>query len=230
MSRVTLSKGVFIVLCGPDGSGKSTQAGFLCRWLSRKGYDVVSTREPGGDPVCADIKKILTQSAHDAHYDPPIVDGMVEFFLFCADRRQHVKTVIEPALADKKVVVCDRYVPDTYAYQCHARNALNRHEFKYIMDRAVSNVPAPDVTLWLDLDPSIGLERKYLTQKLDRFEAEELSFHEAVAKGFKEFFTLSPEYNPVRINAAESKRKMFVHIRSVVEPIVSRCVANYPAT
>lgn len=230
MKSKHLSRGVFIVLSGPDGSGKSTQVRMLAEWLSRTGYDVIATKEPGGDAVGQDIRSILTHDANDKRYDPPIADGMVEFFLFCADRRQHVKSVIMPALAENRIVICDRYVPDTYAYQCYARRAVDQYEFKYIMDRATGGMHVPDVTFWFDLDPSIGLERKYLKHKLDRFEAEDLSFHEAVAKGFGDFFTKWPEYFHVQVDAAQSKKKTARKLKEHVTKLIQQTESINPAT
>ena len=229
MKPKRLSRGVFIALCGPDGSGKSTQTRLLGEWLAHLKYDVLVTKEPGGDAVCQDIRKILVHDARENRYNPPIADGMVELFLFCADRRQHVKSTIEPALAECKIVVCDRYVPDTYAYQCCARRALSRHEFKYIMDRAVGNVPVPDLIIWCDLDPSIGIKRKFLSQELDRFEAEDISFHMAVVKGFADFFTQWPEYVHVRIDAEQSKKKMARTIKEHVTRLLDRIERSNPA-
>jgi dTMP kinase len=229
MKPAKLQRGVFIVLSGPDGSGKSTQTRLLGEWLTHLKYDVLVTKEPGGDAVCQDIRKILVHDANERRYDPPIADGMVEFFLFCADRRQHVKSTIEPALAEHKIVVCDRYVPDTYAYQCHARRALDRYEFKYIMDRAVGNVPVPDLTFWCNLDPKEGIKRKFLNHELDRFEAEDISFHLAVAEGFAEFFKQWPEYAHVRIDAAQSKKKMARNIKEHVTRLLDRIEHSNPA-
>jgi dTMP kinase len=232
MKPKRLKQGIFIALSGPDGSGKSTQACMLGNWLSSVGYDVLVTKEPGGDAVCADIRKILVHDAHDTRYDPPIADGRVELFLFCADRRQHVVSTIYPALRARRIVICDRYVPDTYAYQCKARRAVEPFEFKYIMDRAITvgDMHIPDLTLWFKLDPEIGIARKILKKQLDRFEAEESSFHIAVADGFADFFKRWPEYRHVCIDATHSEKDISEEIKKHVKKLISRVTRSRPAS
>jgi dTMP kinase len=197
-------------------------------WLTRAGYDVLVTQEPGGDAVGQDIRKILTHDANDTRYDPPIADGMVEFLLFCADRRQHVVSTIYPALLACKIVICVRYVMDTYAYQCYARNALGQNtvdpfEYKYIMDRAtnVGNMHKPDVTFMHHLkDPKIGIDRKALTKALDRFEAEDILFHREVVNGFADFFKRWPEYDHVYIDATLSEEVISEQIKKHVKKLI----------
>lgn len=210
-----LTRGIFIVFCGPEGGGKSTQIAWLSEQLTKQGYDVLATNEQRATKVGKKIRDVIQSD---------LKDGLTEFFLFCAARRYHVVNTILPALNTGRVVICDRYVPDTYAYQCVGRTALRTDEFKFIMDRAVNDVYVPDLCIWMDLDPSIGLKRKMEQGAMDRFESENLSFHEAVARGFGTFFSTWTEYAHVRIDATKSKkhthRKIMEHVQHLLRPCV----------
>lgn len=171
---------LFITLEGVEGSGKSTQAERLARWLEREtGAEVLLTREPGGTDVTKQIRELLA--------DPDaILDSRAELLLFLADRAQHVATVIRPALERNAIVVCDRYIDSTIAYQSYGRG----HDLALLetLNAWASTELMPDLTLWIDCDVEMGLARavKRTGGPGDRFENEALEYHRAVARGFRE--------------------------------------------
>lgn len=171
---------VFITLEGVEGSGKSTQAQRLAQWLRReRGAEVLLTREPGGTDVTKQIRALLS--------DPDaVLDSRAELLLFLADRAQHVATVIRPALARGEIVVCDRYIDSTIAYQAYGRG----HDLDLLvtLNEWASTNLVPDLTLWIDCDVEMGLARavKRTGGPGDRFENEPLDYHHTVRRGFAE--------------------------------------------
>lgn len=178
------SRGLFITFEGPEGGGKTSHAGRLAERLKANGAQVLTTREPGGTAVGESIRHLLQ---HDA--DGENLVGETELLLFAASRAQLVREVILPALESGSHVVCDRFADSTIAYQGYGREceieplvAINRF--------AVADA-VPDVTFLLDIDAATGLDRAGRrsgqdTDGRDRFEREELAFHERVRAGYHE--------------------------------------------
>jgi len=162
---------VFITLEGPEGSGKSTLIEGLGQALRESGISVLTTREPGAGDVGAAIRKILLEG--DA------LSSRAELFLFLADRAQHVEFIIRPALAAGSVVICDRYSDSTVVYQGYGRG-LPLEDLRVWCAWASKDL-TPDLTILLDLDPSIGLARLKNPDRLDR---EPLEFHKKIREGF----------------------------------------------
>lgn len=180
---------MFIVFEGGEGSGKSTQSRLLYQWLVKRSYNVLLTKEPGGDgSVCRDIRQVLLNEEYDA-----ILSPLTELFLFFSDRAQHVATVIRPALSAGKVVVCDRFQAATFAYQCVARSVCSAREFEFMNTLATGGI-VPDLTIWLDILPSLGLKRNLEMGKRDRFEMEEEAFHCRVQEGYQAYFSQCKEH------------------------------------
>lgn len=178
-----MNKGKFIVFEGGEGSGKTTQAKLLADFLRSQGQEVLHTKEPGGDDgVCKDIKKILLNTEYKDK-----LSHRAEFLLFEADRAQHVKYIIRPALEMGKVVISDRYEAATFAYQCGAREVCAADEFKQLNAFATGGL-SPDFHVYIDIDPEVGLARKAKEGVLTRFEKEDLEFHKKVRAGYLEFF------------------------------------------
>lgn len=170
---MTSSAGFFIAFEGGEGAGKSTQVKALAARLTAAGREVVLTREPGGTTIGAAIRALLLDPAsHD-------MAPMTEALLYAADRAQHVALLIEPALRRRAVVVSDRYLDSSLAYQGAAR-PLDSVDVETINEIATRGL-MPDLTVLLDIDPVVGLERSGRT---DRLEAEPLAFHQAVRAGF----------------------------------------------
>jgi dTMP kinase len=169
--------GVFITFEGVEGCGKSTQARLFAQRLSAMGAPVRVLREPGGTQVGEAIRSILLDPANAG------LDARAELLLYEASRAQLVAEVIEPALEAGEVVICDRFLDSTTAYQGYARG-IPLDEVKRLNDAAAGGL-VPDLTIVVDLDPALGLERACRDSAgADRLEAEEIAFHERVREGF----------------------------------------------
>ena len=165
----------FISLEGIEGSGKSTQARLLKKFLVDRGIDTVQTVEPGGTGIGEQIRNILLEPGNH-------MDSMTELLLYFASRAQHVKEVIVPALEAGKVVITDRFSDSTVAYQGYARG-LDMNVIESL-DRIVTGECRPSLTILLDLDVEDGIRRNRRAGKKDRFELEEVEFHRRVREGF----------------------------------------------
>jgi len=204
-----------IILEGGEGVGKSTQAKLLKTELEKLGRKVLVTKEPGGDNgVCRDIREIILSKNYESGLAP-----FAEFLLFEADRAQHVATVIKPALEKGMVVICDRFAAGTFAYQCWSRGIPIKY-FDEINAMAVQNLK-PDFSLLLDLDPATGLKRNFVMGKSDRFESEELAFHQKVRAGFLEYFKkYIPANQQKKIDASKPIEEVQKEIISALKPLL----------
>lgn len=176
-------RGVFIVIDGPDGGGKTTQIPLLANYFKSQGLYVVETKEPGGsDPICSDIRNLLLNPKHSGK-----MDGWSELFLFFANRAQHVANIIRPALANGAIVISDRYAASSFAYQCYSRGICAPEEYLKIHNLATRGLN-PDFTAWIDISVSAGSTRNKKHGKIDRLELESVAFHEKVREGFHVYF------------------------------------------
>lgn len=182
-------RGKFITFEGCEGSGKSTQLRFLGEYLKESGVDFLMTREPGGSEIAEDIRRIILNGSYTAMCDE------CEALLYAAARIQHLKEVVEPALAQGKLVVCDRYVDSSFAYQGYARG-LGVEFIKNINSYALENYP-PDLTVFLDISPEQAFERKHGADRTDRMENMGLEFHRKVYYGYKQIEKAYPRFCPV---------------------------------
>lgn len=178
--------GFFIAFEGGEGAGKSTQVTALAAYLKAAGRDVVVTREPGGTRIGAAIRSLLLDPANRD------LSARAEALLYAADRAQHVDTVIGPAIRRGAVVISDRYVDSSLAYQGAAR-PLDPEEVEALNEFATNDL-MPHLTLLLDIDPVLGLRR---SGKTDRLEAEPLAFHQAVRAGFLALAAQDPRSHTV---------------------------------
>ena len=168
---------MFITFEGPEGCGKSTHSKLLKVYLESLGKQVVLTYEPGGTKLGEELRNILLHT-------PEKLDQLAELALFAADRAEHVAKVIQPALASGKIVICDRYVDSTVAYQIGGRGLpedLVRY-FNMVSSRGL----LPQITFLLKVDPQIGLQRAGQEKVADRFENEKIHFHAAVLNKYLE--------------------------------------------
>lgn len=174
--------GYFIAFEGGEGAGKSTQEGMLAESLVARGHSVVRTREPGGTPAGEQIRHVLLSPDFDG------LDPRAEALLFAASRGEHVARVIRPALQRGDVVICDRYIDSSVAYQGYGRE-LGPDRVRDLSLWATGGL-LPDLTVVLDVDPEIGLAR--FAQR-DRLEAEPLEYHRAVRAAFLALAEAEPD-------------------------------------
>lgn len=197
--------GLFITLEGGDGVGKTTNADLLEEWLTtERGQTVLRTREPGGTELGKAIRELLLHT-------PGHVDPKAEALLYAADRAQHVNTVIRPALERGEVVLQDRYIDSSVAYQGAGR-VLGPDEIRSLSEWASDQLD-PDLTILLDLDPAEGERRRQAVRTgYDRLEAEAADFHRRVRDGFLALAEAEPERFLV-IDAAQPLDAIAVQIR-----------------
>jgi dTMP kinase len=162
---------MFITFEGPEGAGKTTAIAALADRLQRAGHQVIRTREPGAGDLGKKIRSILLEEDE--------LDGKTELLLFLADRANHVQSVIRPALAEGKIVLCDRFTDSTLVYQGYAMG-MDRDFIRTANDFATGGL-SPDTTLLFDLPPEAGLAR---LQSMDRLDRKPLDFHQRVRAGF----------------------------------------------
>lgn len=205
-----MSRGLFIALEGPEGAGKSVQTSRLAAFLRARGLAVIQTREPGGTEIGDEIRTVLLRQ-RDSGMLP-----QTEALLLAASRAQHVRTVIQPALDRGDVVICDRYVDSTYAYQGGGRQ-LGRAALQPIQAFATGG-QEPDLRLLLDLPVDIGLSRRFADPaSLNRIDQDDLAFHERVRAAYLALVADHPEAWVV-IDATRSIEEVGRQIRDAVIP------------
>jgi dTMP kinase len=199
-------RGLFITFEGLDGCGKSTQMELLAEGLRERGYVVLLTREPGGTPLGEAIRDLLLDPRHHG------MSARAEALLYAAARAHLVEQVIRPALEDGQVVLCDRYLDSSLAYQGYGRG-LGTDDIVTLNVWATACL-FPDLTLLLDLDDSLRSTR--LAAVPDRLEAEDDEFHRRVAEGYRTLANLHPHrIRSVDANGTESEVQ--VRVRAVIE-------------
>jgi dTMP kinase len=203
-----MDRGVFIVFEGGEGAGKSTQATLLVESLVAAGHEVTRTREPGGTPAAEAIRNILLSN------DNAGLDDRAEALLFAAARGEHTARVIRPALERGHIVVCDRFIDSSVAYQGVGRN-LGVETVRDLSLWATGGL-LPDLTIVLDVDPAVGLAR---IDRPDRLEAEPLDWHARVRLGFVDLAAMDPPRYLV-LDGSESVAVVAAHVREAVEPLL----------
>ena len=188
--------GIFITIEGPEGAGKTTVMKDVAEKLQSEGYEIITTREPGGIRISERIREVILDN------DLIEMDGRTEALLYAAARRQHLVEKIVPALTEGKIVLCDRFVDASLAYQGYARG-LGIDEVLSINEFAIGNL-MPNLTLLFDLDPEIGLSRiaQHDNRELNRLDVESLSFHKLVREGYQEVVKRYPD----RIHVIDASR------------------------
>lgn len=188
--------GKFIVFEGGEGSGKTTHLKAVVEYLQQKNISVITTHEPGGTEIGKHIRQILLENSGDHKVMP-----LAELFLFLADRAQHIQSYIQPQLQSGNHVVCDRFTGSTLAYQIGARK-LEPESFIMEMEAYARSHIQPDVVMYLDVDPKIGIQRKQkqIGQDLTRFDNEALQFHEQVRQYFQKLAATQPHWLQIDAN------------------------------
>lgn len=203
---------MFITLEGPEGSGKTTAVEAAVKELESRGYQIVRTREPGGTPIAEQIRNVILDKENTK------MDPRTEALLYAASRRQHLVEKVWPALKEGKIVICDRYLDSSLAYQGGARglgidNILNVNMF------ATENT-FPDLTLLFDITPEEGLKRiaANASREVNRLDLEKLEFHHKVRNTFLDLAKRYPE-RYVIIDASKSREEV---AKATLEAILSR--------
>ena len=168
-----IPNGRFITFEGIDGAGKSSPIDATAAWLRERGHQVTVTREPGGTPLAETLREMVLHRPMDA---------LTESLLVFAARRDHLVTVIEPALAAGGVVLCDRFTDATFAYQGAGRGFAP--DVLAQLEQWVQQGRQPDLTCWFDLPPAVAAQRRAAARAPDRFESEDLAFFERVRSGY----------------------------------------------
>jgi dTMP kinase len=192
-------KGYFITFEGPDGSGKTTVATEVCKRLSSLGYEVVHTREPGGIAISEDIRNIILDPKNT------MMDAKTEALLYAASRRQHLVEKVFPAVKEGKIVICERFLDSSLAYQGYGRQ-LGFDEVLSINLFAIDNT-YPDMTIYLDVDEEVGLSRLSDREFKDRLDQESVDFHHRVSEGYREVLRRFRDRISV-IDASKSKEEV----------------------
>ncbi len=198
----------FITFEGPEGSGKTSVIKAVVTALEKEHIDILTTREPGGIRISEDIRKIILS------VDNKEMDARTEALLYAAARRQHIKEVIQPALNADKVVLCDRYIDSSLAYQGHGRN-LGIDDVYALNTFAIDSL-IPELTIFIDVPPSIGLKRVFSNgRKVDRLDLESIEFHERVYEGYQILIKKFPD----RIKVVDGTKPIEVVVEDTIKLI-----------
>jgi len=211
-------KGRFITIEGVEGVGKSTNIEFIREFLQQRGIEFVLTREPGGTKLAESIRELLLQEHEES------VDSTTELLLVFAARAQHLSNVVKPALDRGCWVLCDRFTDATYAYQGGGRE-LGADRIS-VLEQMVQGELRPDLTLILDLEPELGLERAANRGELDRFEKERLEFFQRVRNTYLQI----AESEPDRCTVVDASRPLEEVKAATLDAVARLCneVANEP--
>lgn len=212
------SVGLFITFEGPEGSGKTTQIHLLAEYLTSQGHQLLLTREPGGTKIGNAIREILLSQTHQE------MSPRAEALLFSAARAQLIDEVVRPALMQGKIVLSDRYIDSTLAYQGYGRNQ-NLNHLRLLGEFATQRL-MPDLTLFLDVNPEEGLRRKLANDgaEWNRMEAQTLAFHQAVRQGYLDLAT----QEPMRWRVIDGAQQVEA-IQSKIQQQVARLISTHLA-
>ncbi len=204
-----MEKGLFISFEGGEGSGKSTAIDKIYEWLIAKGYKCIKTREPGGIKISEDIRKIILNKQNI------IMDSRTEALLYAAARRQHLVEKVIPALKNGTIVLSDRFIDSSLAYQGYARQ-IGIDEIMNINKFAIEEY-MPDISIWFDIAPKIGLERisANKSREVNRLDLEKIDFHDRVHEGYKILYNKDKE-RIKRIDASKSKEEILEDIKNII--------------
>ena len=205
-------KGLFIVMEGPDGSGKTTQINLLEQYLKEAGYECLITREPGGTVIGEEVRELILNPEHKE------MSPVTEMLLYAASRAQLVHEVIGPALEAGKIVISDRFVDSSIVYQGIARNLG-------ISTVAAVNAPGigiyrPDGIFFIDLSEAEGIRRKKNQKKLDRMEQESIDFHHLVSEGYRK--VLAERQEVIKIDGGKDIDVIQKKIRNHVDELLKK--------
>ncbi|WRP06667.1 dTMP kinase [Rossellomorea aquimaris] len=210
-----MSKGLFITVEGPEGAGKSTILTKIFNRLLKEGFDVIQTREPGGISIAEQIREVILNTGNTE------MDKRTEALLYAAARRQHLVEKVIPALEEGKIVICDRFIDSSLAYQGNARG-IGMQEVMNINQFAIED-KMPDLTLYFDIDPEEGLKRiaKHNGREVNRLDLESVDFHTLVREGYQKLMKQYPDRIQV-IDASQSKEAVFDEAYGIVTDYLNK--------
>lgn len=207
-----MKKGLFISVEGLDGSGKTTQLAGIIKYFKDKGIEPLLVREPGGTAIGEKVRHILLDAKNTE------MDSVAEMLLFAASRAQNVAQNILPALEEGRVVICDRFIDSSVAYQGYGRELDVEEVFN--VNLAAVRHRLPDLTFFLDKNPEASLRRRIEATAADRLESEKMEFHIRVYKGYMELCRKYPE-RIIKLDAEESigviNEKIVIALESILE-------------
>lgn len=205
-------RGLFITFEGNDGSGKSSALQTVKQELLDLGYDVIYTREPGGSPIAEKIRNVILDK------DNLGMDAKTEALLYAASRREHIVKTILPALEAGKIILCDRFLDSSLAYQGYSRDLGFENVLE--MNQFATEGLFPDLTILVCTRPEIGMSRiKKDERDMDRLELEKMTFHNKVYEGY---ISLSEKFKDriVVINGEQSKEQVLTDVKNVLYPFI----------
>ena len=205
-----MKKGLFITFEGADGCGKTTQIKLVKDYLEKSGYEVVLTREPGAKGLGEKIREILL------NYDG-IVSDRCESFLFLADRAQNIDTIVNPAVEKGKIVLCDRHIDSTVAYQGYGRGLDLERINK--LNLLATDGRVPDLTIVFDIDVETSMRR--VGKEKDRMESAGIEFHNRVRNGYLEIAKNEPERVKV-VDGREGIEKVFENVKDLINKTLQK--------
>ena len=203
-----MGRGKFITFEGCDGCGKSTQLRLLSQYLTENGIPHIFTREPGGGKISEAIREILLNGKNMEMTDE------CEALLYAASRVQHLSDRVEPALSEGKLVICDRYVDSSFAYQAYARG-LGLDFITKINAFALEKY-LPDVTVFIDLTPEDAFKRKHGADENDRLEKAGMEFHKRVYEGYKAVAAAEPE-RVICVDGTQTPQEIFADVVRILQ-------------
>ena len=215
MEVTALKRGVFITVEGPEGAGKTTVLARVGEQLEKEGYSIVLTREPGGIPIAEQIRQVILNPDHTE------MDSRTEALLYAAARRQHLMEKVVPALNKGCIVLCDRFVDSSLAYQGYARG-LGIEEVREINRFAIQDT-MPELTLFFMIDPEIGLKRieNHKSREINRLDLEKLNFHQKVYEGYQLLIKNEPDRIKV-IDANQSFEEVYQETLQQIRTYIDR--------
>ncbi len=207
-------KGFFITFEGTEGSGKTTIIEQVEKYYINKGYNVIKTREPGGIKIAEDIRNVILDVNNTA------MDSITEALLYAASRRQHLVEKVIPYLEQGYIVLCDRFIDSSLAYQGYARGlGIDK---VYQMNLIATNGLLPDATILIDVKPEVGLSRiKTNNRNQNRLDLEKLSFHQNVYDGYHKVCEMFPDRFKV-INGEQSREEVLNDTIKVLDNIICK--------
>jgi dTMP kinase len=205
-----VTKGLFITLEGPEGAGKTTIIDMLLTYYQEQEKQIIKTREPGGIPISEKIRSIILDPKHTE------MDARTEALLYAAARRQHLVEKVIPALNNGSIILCDRFIDSSLAYQGYARG-IDMDEIWEINQFAIGNV-MPELTIYFDLDPRVGLARINNTtdREINRLDLEKIEFHELVQEGYYKVIEKFPD-RIRKVDASKPLEQVFQDTIAIID-------------